>query len=146
MKSVFLPVVFFCTAMLSCQRQNSMTSNEGSLDGKWKMIIVKDNFSGSATTKPSSIQGEVEITFTIINASNGTFTGNTPTNDIWQNNFYVGANQALSIPVLSMTKVMETSWGNEFVSNICSSQTYSFDVHKLLHIKTTTKTLVFQKL
>jgi len=58
----------------------------------------------------------------------------------------MGANQALSIPVLAMTKVMETSWGNEFVSNICNSQTYGFDIHKMLHIKTTTKTLVFQKL
>ena len=146
MKSFLLPVIFFCTTILSCQRQNSMTSSEESLDGKWKMIIVKDNLSGTALTKPSSVQGDVEITFTPVNASSGTFIGKTPTNDIWQNNFHIGANQALSIPVLSMTKVMETSWGNEFVSNICNSQTYSFDAHSMLHIKTTKKTLVFQKL
>ena len=123
-----------------------MTSSEEWLNGKWKMIIVKDNLFGTTVTKPSYVQKDVEITFTVVNASGGTFIGKTPTNEIWQNNFYIGANHTLSIPVLSMTKVMETSWGNEFVSNICSSQTYSFDVHKMLHIKTTKKTLVFQKL
>ena len=88
----------------------------------------------------------IEITFTSTGTTNGIFIGNTPTNDIWQNDYSTGANQTITIPVLSMTKVMESSWGNEFVSNIRSSQNYSFEISNRLAIKTTNKTLVFQKL
>jgi len=110
------------------------------------MIIVIENASGLATTKSSSIQGEVEIIFTYNSTTNGIFSGNTPTNEIMQNDYSTGANQSITIPVLSITKVMETSWGNEFVDNIRSSQNYSFDAGDKLAIKTTNKTLIFQKL
>jgi hypothetical protein len=116
-----------------------------SLDGNWRMIIVRDNTSGGSITKQSSVQGDVDIIFSSLSPSNGTFVGNTPTNDIAENNFYTGANQSLTIPVLSMTKVMETSWGSEFVDNIRNSHAYSFEAGNRLIIKTTSKTLVFQK-
>jgi len=109
------------------------------------MIIVKENISGSSTTKPSSILGDVDITFTSINPTNGTFIGNTPSNDIEPNDYSVGPNQSLTIPNLSMTKVGETPWGNEFVDNIRSSQQYTFENCIRLNIKTTNKTLTFQK-
>ena len=66
-----------------------MDSIPTSLDGKWRMIIVKDNMSSLTTTKPSSIPGEVEITFTSTNATNGTFVGITPSNDILQNDYLI---------------------------------------------------------
>jgi hypothetical protein len=78
-----------------------------SLDGKWRMILVTENISGLTTSKPTNIQGDVDITFTPTSTTNGTFIGNTPTNDIWQNAYSVGVNYSLNIPCLSMTKVME---------------------------------------
>jgi hypothetical protein len=117
-----------------------------SLEGKWRMIRVKDNTSGSTTTKPSSIQGDVDITFTSTTITNGSFIGNTPTNDIWENNYSLGANQSITIPVLAMTKVAETSWGIFFVDNIRSSQKYSFEAGGKLNIQTTNTTLSFRRL
>jgi hypothetical protein len=52
----------------------------------------------------------------------------------------------MSIPDLGMTKVAETSWGNEFVKNIRDAREYSFEVGGKLNIKTAEKTLTFQKL
>ncbi len=110
------------------------------------MIIVKENASGFTTIKPSSIQGNVDITFTPTITINGTFMGNTPTNDIAQSDYSTGTNQSLTVSNLLMTKVVETSWGKEFVNNIRSSEEYSFDKSGRLNIKTTFKTLMFKKL
>ena len=114
--------------------------------GTWKMVIVKDNATNSSITRPPSIEKEVIITFVPTSASAGTFTGETPTNIIYENPYSLGANQAISIPVLSMTKVSETSWGSEFVDNIIDAQQYSFEAGGKLNIKTINKTLIFRKL
>lgn len=127
--------------LLSCKKTVS-----DNIAGTWKMIIVKDNATEASITKPSTIQKDVIITFVPSNASTGTFSGKTHTNDIDQNPYSVGTKQAISIPVLSMTKVAETSWGAEFVANIRSAQFYSFDTGGKLSIRTTSKTLTFQKL
>ena len=107
--------------------------------------MVKDNFSGILTTKPTSIQGDVDIIFTSLSLTNGIFIGNTPTNEIESNDYAVGPNHSLTIPNLSMTKVGETSWGNEFVANIRSSYEYNFENCDKLNIKTINKVLIFQK-
>ncbi len=75
----------------------------------------------------------------------GTFTGNTPTNDIWKSEVSIESNQTIHIPYLSMTKVAETPWGILFVSSFCSSFEYSFEYGGLLNIKTTDKILTFRK-
>jgi len=146
MKQIFFLAAIICLTLLSCKKEHSTDPIPTLLDGKWRMIIVKDNATGLTTIKPSSIQGEVEITFTSTNSTMGTFIGNTPTNDIWQNDYSIGANQAITIQVLAMTKVGETSWGKEFVDNICTSQKYSLEIGGELNIKTTKKTLTFRKL
>jgi hypothetical protein len=146
MKQLLLLVATIGSMLISCIKAGPCDPLPASLDGKWRMITVKENSSGLATTKPSSIQGDVDITFTAINAARGSFTGNTPTNSIMQNDYAIGANQSLSIPNLNMTKVMETAWGAEFVDNIRDAIEYSFDTGGRLHIKTINKTLTFKKL
>jgi hypothetical protein len=146
MKQIFFLIVIISLSLFSCKKTNSVDPIPTSLEGKWRMILVKDNASGLATTKPSSIQGDVDITFTSTSMTNGTFVGNTPTNDIWENDYSIGANQSLTIPVLAMTKVGETPWGILFVDNIRNSQEYSFEIGGKLNIKTTNKTLTFRKL
>lgn len=146
MKQLLFIISLIGLTQFSCTKSDSCDPTPTSLDGKWRMIIVKDNASGSTTTKPTSIQNDVDITFTSTNSTNGTFIGNTPTNDIWKNDYSIGANQTITIPVLAMTKVGETSWGILFVDNICSSLEYNFENCGKLNIKTTNKTLTFQKL
>lgn len=51
-----------------------------SIDGAWKMTVVKDNVTNALLTKPSSIPGDVIITFVSNSDSTGTFSGNTPAN------------------------------------------------------------------
>src|SRR5664279_937955 len=114
---IFILSAAYSLLLLCCNKSgsNKVTS---SLDGKWKMVTVKDIASGIETTKPSSVQGEVEITFTSINALGGTFNGKTPSNEIESAKFSLGANQSISISELSMTKVNETDWGFNFTDNI----------------------------
>ena len=146
MKQVIFLIGIIGLTLFSCKKLDSIAPIPTSLDGKWRMIIVKENASGLTTTKPSDIQGDVDITFTSTSSTNGTFMGNTPTNDIWKNDYSIGSNQSITIPNLAMTKVMETFWGKEFVDNIRNSQQYSFEIGGRLNIKTTNKTLSFRKL
>jgi len=132
--------------LFSCKKSGSFDHIPASLDGKWRMVMVTENVSGLTTTKPSAVQGDVDILFTSASSTNGSFTGNTPTNDIWQSQYSTGANQSMTIPCLAMTKVMETDWGNEFVNNIRNSREYSFEAGGILKIKTPEKTLSFRKL
>lgn len=146
MKHILFIISLIGLTQFSCTKSDTCGPAPTSLEGSWRMVIVKDNTSGSSITKPTSIQGEVDIIFTSSGSTTGTFVGSTPTNDIWSNNYSVGPNQSLTIPVLNMTKVGETTWGSEFVNNILNSQTYNFENCNRLNIKTTNKTLTFQKL
>ena len=146
MKQLLFLLATIGSTLFSCKKADSCDPIPASLDGKWRMIIVKENSSGLTTIKPSSIQGDVDITFTSTSPTNGIFTGKTPTNSLSQNDYSTGANQSLAIPNLSMTKVMETTWGNEFVQNIRNSQEYRFEAGDRLTIKTINKTLTFKKL
>jgi len=146
MKQILFLAIIIGLTQFDCKKSNSSDPAPTSLDGKWRMIIVMDNVSGLTTTKQSSIQNDVDITFTSTNSTVGTFIGKTPTNCIWENGYSIGINQIIKIPVLAMTKIGETSWGILFVDNIRSSQEYTFDIGGILNIKTANKTLTFQKL
>lgn len=146
MKQVVISIAIFTVTFFSCSRNNSTSGVQTVLDGKWRMIIVKDNVSGLIITKPSSIQGDVDITFASTGLTNGVFSGNTPTNEIAQNDYSLGNNMTISIPNLAMTKVAETSWGTEFVDHIRTSQQYAIELNGNLSIKTISKTLTFKKL
>ena len=126
MKQLLFFAVIINLTLFGCKKSNLAEPTPTLLNGKWRMINVKDNASGSTTTKPSSIQNDVDITFTSTNSTTGTFTGNTPTNKIEKSDYPIGSNQTITIPTLAMTKVGETSWGIPFVDNIRSSQEYSF--------------------
>jgi hypothetical protein len=145
MKPVSFLFAIFSLAIFSCTRQDSGCPSSATLKGSWMMIAVTDNQSGVVTTKPASVQGDVDITFSEVNDTSGTFYGNTPTNDISPSDYSTGPNQRLAIPFLDMTKVGETSWGYEFVDNIRSAQQYSFGDNSKLVIKTTAKTLTFKR-
>ena len=143
MKNPFLLIGFTCLAFLSCSRPN-LDFIPGSLEGIWIMVAVKDNNTGAVLTKPSSIQGDVMINIVPVSETTGTFTGKTPTNIIYQNDYSTEPGMSISIPGLSMTKVGETSWGAEFVYNITNARQYTFS-SGMLSIITTGKTLSFQK-
>jgi hypothetical protein len=146
MKQLFFYIAAISLTLIACKKTGSASTGSASLDGTWRMVLVKENSSGLVTTKPSSIQGDVDIAFTTVNFAAGFLRGNTPTNDISQSDYSVGTNQSLAIPNLNMTKVTETSWGKEFVDNIRSSQEYGFETDGKLTIKTASKTLTFIKL
>ena len=142
-------LVILCSFALilgSCNKQAVRDKTPNQIDGTWRMIIVQDNASGASSIKPSTISGNVEITFATSSASNGIFFGITPTNQISQNQFTLGPAQAITISSLMMTKVWETEWGSNFVNNIRSAQQYEFDNSGNLSIQTPLKKLTFQRL
>src|SRR5215467_4182542 len=137
---IALFIAAFSLTFLACQKQ--VTSNQPTdptLSGNWKMIFVEDNQSGSATAKPASTPGDVIITFSPFTATPGIFYGHTPTNDISQSEYTVGANHLLTVLNLAMTKVAETSWGAEFVDNIRDAKSYNFEKNGNLSITTINK-------
>jgi hypothetical protein len=146
MKQALFSIAIFTSIFLSCAKKDSVVSPLKSIEGKWRMTIVKDNVSGFTTIKPSTVQGDVDITFTSTGLTSGIFSGNTPTNNIWQNDYSIGNNMTISIRNLNMTKVAETSWGSEFVDHIRNSSEYSFERDGKLSIKTINKTLTFKKI
>lgn len=144
MKHLLFLIAIIGITHFSCSRNDSTAPPP--LAGKWRMIWVTESSSGARTTKPASIQKDVDILFTSASATDGTLSGNTPSNSIYQSDYVTGVNQALTIPSLNMTKVGETSWGYEFVENIVTAQKYSFETDGVLNIKTAAKTLTFKKL
>ena len=145
MKQVVPFIAFLSLAMFSCSKEYSVESVPSTLEGTWRMFEVKDNSSGSITTKPSDLKGDVEITFTPTSNNSGVLVGHTHTNFISESGYATAVNQTLTIPVLNITKIWETSWGGEFVTNICSSYAYHFDVDGNLIITTANKTLIFER-
>ena len=139
-------------AQVACQKPNipirpvSARPAATPLDGSWRMIRVIDMAANTTTTKPANILNDVDITFTSITETNGIFTGVTPTNQIWENDYSTGAGETLSIPSLGITKAWETDWGFLFVGHIRSSLAYHFETSDILNITTAGKILVFRKL
>jgi hypothetical protein len=145
MKLLVLFLSVFSLTFSSCEKNDKVEAIAPALVGNWRMIGVKDNATSSTLSKPASINGEVEITFTFSSYIGGTIDGNTPTNTLTAN-FTIRRNRSIQIPAVSATKVMETSWGKEFLDNITFSQDYIFETDGKLDIHTADKTLIFQKL
>lgn len=145
MKRLLFLMPALCLIFFSCKKDKSNV-NCTTLDGTWKMVLVKDNSTNTTMTKPASLYGDVIVTFISSDISNGIFNGKTPTNDLGPDNYTLGFNRTMFIPSLKMTKVAETFWGLQFVSNIRDAQQYHFDSGELLNIITTSKTLTFRKL
>jgi hypothetical protein len=139
MKHLFL--LLLVLPLVSCEK---FDCGKKSLDGKWIMVAVKENSTGMVTQKPAGINGDVVISLVTKTNTTGILFGNTPTNEIFESAFTYNNDGAISIPNLAMTKVMETSWGSEFVNNIRSSSGYSINSHQLI-LNTEAKTLTFKK-
>lgn len=146
MKRILPFIALASFTVFSCSKEYSVEFVPTSLNGTWRMITVKDHVSGLTISKPSDLQGEVVITFIPKNNTSGIFYGRTLTNQISECNYTTGANGLLSIPSLFMTKLAETSWGQEFVNNICTSIEYSFESNGNLVIRTTNRMLIFERL
>ena len=139
---LFLSILFLIN---SCKKSDSSNSSEPVLSGSWRMVLVKDLATGAVLSKPSTINGDVEITFKSINLTTGNIIGKTPTNTL-SANYAIGDNSTISIPTLSFSEAMETTWGNLFLNNVTSSHHYIFETTGGLNINTTNKIFIFQKL
>ena len=147
MRQLFI-LTFIFTTLFSCKKDNSsnVTPIAPDLVGKWRMVSVKDNSTNITTTKPSSISGNVDITFAFTTSEAGTMNGLTPTNSLYSD-YLIGRNRTISIPAVTATKIIETSWGLLFLDNVTNSQDFIFDTDGRLNINiSTNKTLTFVRL
>jgi hypothetical protein len=138
-----LLLAFIGLTQFGCKKGNPAISMAGDLAGNWRMVSVKDNSTNITTVKPSTITGNVDINFTFSSSDAGLMSGVTPTNSL-NANYSTGGNRALSIPAISATKIIETTWGHMFLDNIPYSRDFMFDPDSRLNINTSTnKTLTF---
>lgn len=141
MRQYILLLILTGLALTSCKKDNSGNS----LTGNWRMISVKDNATDTVSTKPTNVNGDVDITFISSTSKKGIMSGVTPTNTL-RGDYVIKNNREISIPSLSCSLVIETSWGLEFLNNITSSKDYFFDADGKLNINTgTDKTLTFAR-
>lgn len=144
-RSGVLMAAFASLLLISCSRDADLLPNPGTLEGSWRMVIVKDNFTGLSHTKPGAITGEVKITFVAVEPRNGFFNGKTPTNVFSGDEYTVGDSGKLTIPTIASTDAIETSWGLDFFQNITKSDNYSIEPDGKLRIYTGKKTLYFER-
>jgi hypothetical protein len=140
----FFTGLLILTSMFSCTRSADPAAPV-SLDGKWKMISVKDHNTGVTSVKPANEQRDVEFTITSTSITNGHFKGHTLVNQV-EGDFTLGNGSSISIPSFSTTDVYEGSWGRLFLNNLISSRYYNINAQNILNIITVNKTLTFQKL
>lgn len=144
MRYIFLLTFIFST-QFACKKEYSAVSTPmaSGLAGTWRMISLKDNLINIVAEKPSTITGNVDISFTFSSPTAGAMSGITPSNSL-NANYSTGDNGSLSIPAVSATKSMETPWGQMFLDNITYSQNFIIDADGRLHINASTnKTLTF---
>jgi len=144
MRAIFLQIIV-CLTLFACKKEYSGNGSQTAtgLAGKWRMVSVKDNSTNIVTTKPSSITGNVDITFTFSSPVEGIMDGVTPTNSL-SAAYTTGNNATLSIPAVGRSKTEETTWGELFLDNITYSTNFTFDNAGKLNINTSTnKTLAF---
>jgi len=135
---LLLPLLIF-----SCQRKADHLWPP-SLEGSWKMTAVKNQATGLFTTKPAGIPGEVEIIFAAVNGNKGIFSGKTPTN-AFNGHYSTSEGRFITIPAVSASKVVETSWGLDFLMSITSALEYTFEAGDKLIITTPDYQLYFQR-
>ncbi len=99
MKRSLILIPVLSLILFSCKKNVSDLISP-SLDGTWKMILVKDNAINTIMTKPASLYGDVIITFVSNDLSKGAFNGNTPTNELGPDIYSLGSNRTIFIPVL----------------------------------------------
>ena len=138
-------IALLAVTLFSCSRSMDGTSTiSGSLEGTWRMVIVKDNATSLQYNKPGAITGDVEITIVVVNPGKGFINGKTPTNTLY-GDYTTEPIDKISIPCVAYTKVAETSWGLDFLQNINTADTYSFEEGGRLRIHTNKKTLIFKR-
>jgi hypothetical protein len=137
-------------ALFSCSRDadsDMIRLGKTSIEGNWRMVLVKDNVSGLSYAKPGATPGDVEITFVAVTIYNGFINGRTPTNSVYGDYklYRVSNDSRITIPSMSSTDVVETSWGLNFLYNIMKSDSYSIEPDGKLRIHTEKKTLYFER-
>jgi hypothetical protein len=141
-KAYFIFTLLLSIVIAGCRSDNDLP--QPTIEGRWLMEQVVDPATGTSVFKPASVTGDVEIVFTLNTPLSGTFTGTTPGNLFYQNDFSIDQDRGLRIPVLSITKLYEPEWGELFSDNLTKAVRYGFtDAGKLI-ITTTTKVLYFK--
>jgi len=130
---VFLTFVFILT---SCRKKNEIVRL---IDGTWVMWYTEDKRTRVVTPKPPN-SPDVILIFKSSSDSTGTFSGSTPSNQIFSNPFIMFSQRddlrvgGLGIPSLLMSTASEVSWGKFFVDNFRNSVKYAFEADRSLFI------------
>lgn len=129
-----------------CKKDDNWNGSDSGLAGKWRLLSVTDKTTNITTTKPATVAGEIEISFSFSSPASGQMSGYTTSNAVG-GAYKVTRKKGLTIFDVFATYAVDTEWGYLFINSIDDSRTYSFDAEGRLHINTSSnKELVFMKI
>lgn len=123
--SMRIPGLFITTLILlfvGCKKEETPSTSQNSLDGEWKLVMVKDKGTGDQFFKLPGTSGDVVIRF-----SGNNFSGHTLINNLADGEYTFVNGSELTIGSFAMTKVMEDQWGGMFLTVLqsCGLQSFS---------------------
>lgn len=136
MRIVRMLIPFFLICLVACKKDNDSNRLQGSLEGEWKLVFVKDKSNGAIISKPTGYVGDIILKF-----SGNSFTGHTLINTISGGSYSLTGTDFV-VGCFSMTKVGEEEWGNMFLTVLwacglqsttpCAPSNISFQGNRLI--------------
>jgi len=129
----FIPVLIASfTLCTSCSKQ-SVVSPRPQLEGKWRLIEVKDIANDSLVAQRNSTESVI-VDFVGINESSGIMYANTTFNKI-ETQFLAVSATSIKFPQYVCAKTYDSAWGRAFLDNIGFAESYTL-AGTILSIKT----------
>ena len=116
-------MVIIVSVLSACKKKNETARN---IDGSWHMLFVEEKATRVKTFKPAN-SADVILTFASKTDSTGTFTGNTPSNKIHVNEYFLTKYRELKVQTLLMTNAPEAEWGKLFIDNFVNPEKCGFE-------------------
>lgn len=122
MKISMISVISLLTLLISCRKDADSPAVQNSLEGEWKLVMVKDKGTGDQFFKLPGTSGDVVIRF-----SGNNFSGHTLINNLADGEYTFVNGSELTIGSFATTKVIEDQWGSMFLTVLqsCGLQSFS---------------------
>lgn len=110
MRSFGIFAAAFLVLMTACKK-DKVSNPQNSLEGQWKLVIVKDKSTGATYSSPAGSSRDIIINF----KTNG-FSGQTLRNSFSDGSYTLLNGSDITFGSFNMTKIAEDEWGSMFIT------------------------------
>ncbi len=129
--------------LVACKK-DCLTTTEGTLNGKWKLVKYHNLTNGTSESEPSNIPSSIIIEFSD-DGTNGKMNGHTVMNSVG-GAYELLQNHKMKTLSFGGTKVAEPSWGRKFYDAIYAASSYEKPSDKLyIHFNSDSEKMEFDK-